>query len=126
VPDAIVQVLQNRSGVHVCPSEAEGWGHYLVEGMSAGAVVITTDAPPMNEIVQPEHGVLCDYSTSTPMHFGTKYFVSPEALEAAVRSTLERDPADLQAMGRLARACYLDNHRAFVARLTTAVAELVS
>jgi glycosyltransferase involved in cell wall biosynthesis len=124
LPAAIVQVLQNTSGVHVCPSEAEGWGHYIVEGLSVGAVVLTTDAPPMNEHVTPDHGVLCPYATSVPQRFGTAYHVAPDDLAAAVRSTLNRDVEDLCGMGRRARQFFLDNHASFVKRLTAAIDEL--
>ncbi|MEY2460196.1 MAG: hypothetical protein QOG30_2026 [Acidimicrobiaceae bacterium] len=124
LPDAVVQFLQNRSGVHVCPSEAEGWGHYIVEGLSVGAVVLTTDAPPMNEVVTPARGMLCAYASSTPMRFGQKYAVAPDALEATVRATLEHDPDDLLELGRRGREWYLENHAAFVTRLTDAVDDL--
>jgi hypothetical protein len=126
LPDAIVQFLQNRSGVHVCPSEAEGWGHYIVEGLSVGAVVLTTDAPPMNEVVQSDRGVLCAYATSAPQRFGCSFKVSPEALEAAVRSTLNRNADELAQLGRNARAFFEANHAAFVTRFTSAIDELTS
>ena len=124
LPEPVVQVLQNRAGVHVCPSEAEGWGHYIVEALSVGAVVITTDAPPMNELVRPDRGILCAYSTSRPQRFGNAYFVSPEDLETTVRATLERDVADLHELGRRARQFFLENHASFVGRLTAAIDEL--
>lgn len=42
--------LMNTHQFHVMPSGYEGWGHALHEGMSCGAVIITTDHPPMNDV----------------------------------------------------------------------------
>jgi hypothetical protein len=35
----------------MCPSLIEGWGQYIDEGRRAKAVVLTLDAPPMNELI---------------------------------------------------------------------------
>ncbi|MEI6804935.1 MAG: glycosyltransferase family 25 protein [Myxococcaceae bacterium] len=43
---------QNQAGYYIVPSSVEGYGHYINEGRAKGAVVITTDAPPMNEMVE--------------------------------------------------------------------------
>lgn len=49
VPEQQYSELLNRNKFHLCPSKYEGWGHSLHDARSVGAVVITTDAPPMNE-----------------------------------------------------------------------------
>lgn len=45
-----IRALQNSSLFHLYPSGTEGFGHALREGMSVNASILTTDAPPMNEL----------------------------------------------------------------------------
>lgn len=42
--------LQNQCMFHIYPSGTEGFGHAIHESLSVGAILLTTDAPPMNEI----------------------------------------------------------------------------
>lgn len=42
--------LYNRCAYHLCPSDYEGWGHHLHEGMSANGYMLTTDSPVMREM----------------------------------------------------------------------------
>jgi hypothetical protein len=46
----VLRALQRSSSIHVQPSDYEGFGHVLREAASCGAILITTDAAPMNEI----------------------------------------------------------------------------
>jgi hypothetical protein len=104
--DKALQVLQNGCGVHLCPSRSEGWGHHLVEGLSVGAVVVTTDAPPMNEHVDASCGVLVPFKRSEPRHLGTNFYVDPNALEAAVERILAMPETEKHALGQAARRRY--------------------
>lgn len=122
--DAELGVLQNRHAFHLCPSETEGFGHHLVEGMSVGAVVLATDAPPMNELVTPDRGVLAAANRSGTQRLATTWFVDPVALEAAIERMLALDEAARTQLGARARAWWEDNDRAFRERLASAVASV--
>ena len=47
----VIQFLQLIGEIHMCPSLIEGWGQYIDEGRRAKAVVLTLNAPPMNELI---------------------------------------------------------------------------
>lgn len=53
-----ITTLKHEHYFHLQPSIAEGFGHVLMESMACGSICITTDAPPMNELVTPETGFL--------------------------------------------------------------------
>ncbi len=109
--------LQNRHGIHLQPSEVEGFGHTIGEGMSCGAVVVTTDAPPMNELVTPERGLLAAWRESEPMRLGTAYRVDPADLARRVIEALGLDDTAHDRLGAAARAWYENNDRFFRRRL---------
>jgi glycosyltransferase involved in cell wall biosynthesis len=115
--DAALRDLQNACGNHVQPSRAEGFGHSIVEGMSCGAVVVTTDGPPMNEVVTAERGLLAAWKSSEPMRLGTAFDVDPAALAVCVERALAMDAGERTRSGAAARAWFEDNDRFFRARL---------
>lgn len=115
--DAELRRLQNRCGIHLCPSRAEGWGHNIVEGLSCGALMIATDGAPMNEHVGREFGLLVQVERSEPRHLGTSHFVSREALEQAIRTAVSLPWSRKMGMGALARDRYLAIDRSFRERL---------
>ncbi|HEY0178506.1 MAG TPA: glycosyltransferase [Dokdonella sp.] len=124
--DAALRELQNRHVFHVCPSETEGFGHHLVEAMSVGAVVLATDAPPMNEMVTPQRGVLAPYARTGTQRLATTYFVDAAGVEAAVERMLALTPDARASLGAEARAWYERNDREFRRRLADAVAALAA
>jgi glycosyltransferase involved in cell wall biosynthesis len=111
--DRELQRLQNQCGIHLCPSRCEGWGHYIAEGLSCGAVVVTTDAPPMNELVTEGRGRLVPWDRSAPRHLGTCYYVSAPALEESIERLLQASEDHLARLGDAARRWFQENDARF-------------
>ena len=105
--------LQNTAQFHLCPSEAEGFGHYLMEGLGVGAVVLATDAAPMNELVTPERGLLIPSARSERRGLVDFHFVDESGIEVAVERALALGEQDCEHLGAAARAFFLDNDRRF-------------
>ena len=120
--DEEIRELQNRYWLHIRPSEAEGFGHPLAESMSCGAVVITTDAPPMNELVRPDRGILVPAHPTKPQGLVIRQEVEAPALEAAVVRALAMPASEREEMGGQGRAWWETNDQAFRSRLKAVVA----
>lgn len=94
----------NTATIHICPSRAEGWGHYITEALSTKAVVVTTDASPMNEHVRPEWGILIPPSSTGRRGMVAEYHVSQQSIADGVRQALALGDARRAEMGEAARA----------------------
>ena len=125
IDDAELSRLQNGNWFHLCPSETEGFGHYLVEAMSVGAVTITTDAPPMNEMIAADRGVLVDHARTDTQFLATTYYFDDAMMEAAIERVLSQDDSELAALGSRARDWFLQNDREFSDRLKQAITPLL-
>lgn len=116
LPPDQLQQLQNRCGLHLCPSEAEGFGHYINEARSTRSVILTTNAPPMNELIDNTCGILISashcvadrYSTPiTPSLPGSCSFkIDTPALEQAMTAYLHLSPQQREGLGKRARERY--------------------
>ena len=115
--ESALRRLQNESALYLCPSQAEGFGHIILEGLSVGGVVITTDAPPMNELVTPDAGLLVAVERTEPMGIGERYFVNLDDLEGKIRRALEMSQTERAAFGRAARARFEAIDQAFRSRI---------
>ncbi len=124
--DTALRELQNRHAVHLCPSEAEGFGHCIAEAMSCGALTLTTDAPPMNELITAERGVLVDYNRTRKQRSGMNYYVDPADLERKIRQIIAMDESSRRQLGDNARRWYEENDRQFRARLMDALEQPLS
>lgn len=121
IADARLRELQNACAVHVCPSEVEGFGHTLMEALSCGAVLITTDAPPMDELVSPDEGFLVPPAQTTPMGLGTRYLVDEHRLADMIARVWTTEAQALARIRRAARAKFESSRAFFQRELTTAI-----
>lgn len=111
-----LQNMLNNWGIHLCPSETEGFGHYIMEAMSCCAVVVTVDAPPMNEFIT-DPRCLVKYGRTKEQNFATCYYFDPEHLKTVLTELLKLPESELQEIGRKNREFYLENDRFFKKRI---------
>jgi hypothetical protein len=112
------------NGIHLCTSEVEGFGHYINEARAIGALVVTVDAPPMNEMVDAESGFLVKHRSKLPLNYGTRYLIDEDDLEATIDEILDLDPPSRRRLGDAARDRFHTEQRVFLRRFANTVAEL--
>lgn len=117
VNDDELKLMQNQHRFHVCISDTEGFGHYLMEAMSMQAVVIATDAPPMNELVTKERGLLVGYDRTTRQNLATCYHVGELQLESTIERALKMNDEEASGLGFAARDFFLSNDAQFRKRI---------
>ena len=122
--DQELRRIQNACQFHICTSEAEGWGHYIVEAMSVAAVVVTLDGPPMNELVSADRGILLPCVRQGRQNLSALLKYDSNALAVAVERALQMTPADIMAAGDAAREWMVTNKSGFPDRLRHALAAL--
>jgi hypothetical protein len=114
---AEVSNLQDSVPIHICTSESEGFGQIIAEAMSAGAIVITTDAPPMNELVRPDRGILVAVQRSEPLRLGTRYFVEVDDLERKIDQAVAMPPQERARLGMAAKKWFSRTDAEFPSKL---------
>lgn len=121
IDDPQLRAEQNRCGIHLCLSETEGFGHYMVEAMSCQALVVTTNAAPMNELITEERGLLVAAATKQRQGLDQRHFVDINALETCIHTLIAMDDAQKQTLGIQAREWYLANQQRFETRFESAL-----
>ena len=97
----IIQFLQVIGEIHMCPSLIEGWGQYIDEGRRSKSVVVTLNAPPMNEFIKNgKTGILVKASKGPSMRqllpYGwIQYFTKNKTYNKFLYSTYKTTVNDL-------------------------------
>lgn len=122
--DHDIRRLQNEALFHICPSEYEGFGHQLNEAKSAGSVVFTTDAAPMNELVRPDFGYLIRARFKGTMQRAMLYDVEESAFLESILESAEMSHSEIDERCERARDSYEKNDVFFKRRLVDIISSL--
>ncbi len=93
-----LKVLLNACLIHICPSMYEGFGHYINEARSTGAVIITTDRAPMNEFITDKR-FLVEGQRARLHNLVPLFRVNPIDLANKIQSVCAMDFEELKAIG---------------------------
>ena len=108
-----LKCLQNESEIHLCLSESEGFSHYICEPLSCGSVVVTINGEPMNELVQPDRGILVEAAFSEPSRYATRFLFDEEGLENKIEQLLVMSDEEKREMKNNGRKWFAHNETFF-------------
>ncbi|KAF4045685.1 putative Glycosyl transferase group 1 domain-containing protein [Phytophthora infestans] len=133
VPSSMFGRMMIESAFLLCTSVLEGYGHYINQARASAALIVTTDAPPMNELLSPESAILVPHPSTVVekqllggnfdgdhgLHGvkGMATYVKGAEICDAVERVLEMTSDERQAMGKLARKQYVLDTHFFAARM---------
>lgn len=109
---------------HIYATETEGFGHSILEAMGYGAVVMVTNAPPMNEIANESCALMLTAEYSGQKSIAPRFAVVPEALEATIEKAMKMDDESITKIGVAAQQRMLDFKQDFYNSLHEAVNNL--
>lgn len=112
--------ILNHHLFHIYPSQYEGWGHCIHEALGIGAIVLTTDAPPMNE-VKLEPGRFIPKSTSGSLRMATMHQVRAEDIINHVGAVIALNDDEVKAESDRNRQLFLSERDAFRERFAKIV-----
>ena len=106
-----------RNGIHLCTSECEGFRHYINEARASGAFVITTGAPPMDELITTRSGLLIKAASKSQFNHGFVYSTTESEIYSAVKAALALPPDERGRMIELSQSTFWKDRSRFFSRM---------
>lgn len=107
-PENEAQHIINECQFHIMPSKYEGFGMAIHEALGCKGMVLTTDAPPMNEFQGVDRRGLIPVWRQAPRNNLTPFYeVAASSLADAVIKAAALPAAELEAIGEKAREGFL-------------------
>ena len=112
--DQKLDELVNSCGIHICPSEHEGFGHYINEARAVKAVVLYSDAPCMNEFFTNNTGIpIKTHQKGFINNICPNYETTTTDIEDAVSKAIKTDISTLKKIGEQAREQFIKDGSQF-------------
>jgi hypothetical protein len=115
--------LMNLCGIHLCCSFSEGFGHYINEGRSVGAAVVTTDGAPMNEMV---NELLISYDEEVSIMNGYGYKIDAEIMEKQLGKIFEKSQEEMESIGKMNKEQYKISTKKFQEKINSIVESILA
>lgn len=106
-------------GIHICLSQMEGFGHYINEARSMGALIITLDAPPMNELVDASSGILVPVSRHLSHNHGLRFIATQEAIKEGIQRALKMSLDERLKLGLRVKDRFIEERADFIQNIKT-------
>lgn len=122
IPYGLLRKLMNENIYHICPSKYEGFGHYINEARSVGAVVLYSNVPPMNEFFSGNDGVPIHCSRIKANNRGVEFYeadIQPQDIEHSVVYAMKLSDAKINKIGESTRKKYLSDKALFHNKLSS-------
>ena len=104
--DEDYHALASSSLLHIYMTETEGFGHSIVEAMGYGCVLLVTDAPPMNEVVNRESALMVESIYIGQKFFSPRFAAISQSLEARIEQVLNMTNEELEQFSHAASMRY--------------------
>lgn len=117
LPENHVKMALNYRWFHLMPSHYEGFGHAIHEALGCGGIVLTTDAPPMNETNGICKELLIPYQSTWKKELATCYTVSPESVYKTVMKAISLSAEQRLEISQKARVAFIKDRDEFRQRI---------
>lgn len=117
--------LRAVNGIHIQMSETEGYGHVISESMAVGAVVVTLDAAPMNELITSNNGILVSANLVGSRDLANRYTLNGIDFEKKIEILLAMNISDLEQLAIRCKNDYEKLQRKFEVVFANFVAQLI-
>ncbi|GAG01636.1 unnamed protein product, partial [marine sediment metagenome] len=124
--DNALTELMNTSSIHLCPSEAEGFGHYINEARSCKSIVITTNAEPMKNFTNKKYLIDILETIDMKLTFGSRNIFDKTSLCNIMNNINSLNDNEILEDGIQMRLEYLENITIFRKNLQTEINKILN